>query len=188
MVSRPPSFLARCSPGASRGLALTRVPPPLDYDYAMERDDGYLQIGEAAERSGLTQRTLRYYEERGLLPPPTRMDGGFRLYSPVDMERIERVKELKELLGFSLADIKEMLEAEDVRMQIRAEWNKDDEAQEKAKKVRIAREVTLRQIALLDQKVEKMEKMRVQLAERLAKHDEMLRRFTEAAPPVAAGD
>ena len=154
----------------------------------MERDDGYLQIGDAAERSGLTQRTLRYYEERGLLPAPTRMDGGFRLYSPVDMERIERVKELKELLGFSLADIKEMLEAEDVRMQIRAEWNKDDEAQEKAKKVRIAREVTLRQIALLDQKVEKMEKMRVQLAERLARHDEMLRRFTEAAPPVAAGD
>ncbi len=168
--------------------ALTRVLPTLDYEHAMERDSGYLQIGEAAEHSGLTQRTLRYYEERGLLPPPTRMVGGFRLYSPPDMERIERVKELKDLLGFSLADIKEMLEAEDVRMQIRAEWRKDDEADEKAKKVRIAREVTLRQIALLDQKVEKMEKMRIQLAERLAKHDEMLRRFTEAAPPVGARD
>ncbi len=154
----------------------------------MERDSGYLQIGEAAEQAGLTQRTLRYYEERGLLPAPTRMEGGFRLYSPSDMERIERVKELKELLGFSLADIKEMLEAEDVRMQIRAEWRKDDEAEEKAKKIRIAREVTLRQIALLDQKVEKMEKMRVHLAERLARHDEMLRRFTEAIPPVAAHD
>ena len=154
----------------------------------MDRDEGYLQIGEAAERSGLTQRTLRYYEERGLLPPPGRMDGGFRLYSQDDMERIERVKELKELLGFSLADIKEMLEAEDVRMQIRAGWNRDDEAEEKAKKIRIAREVTLRQIALLDQKAEKMEKMRVQLAERLARHEELLRRFTEAPPPVAARD
>ena len=154
----------------------------------MERDGGYLQIGEAAERSGLTQRALRYYEERGLLPPPTRMDGGFRLYSSADMERIERVKELKELLGFSLADIKEMLEADDIRMQIRAEWNKDDEVEEKAKKVRIAREVTLRQIALLDQKMAKMEKMRVHLAERLAKHDEMLRRFTESAPRVTVPD
>lgn len=154
----------------------------------MERDYGYLQIGEAAEQSALTQRTLRYYEERGLLPPPTRMVGGFRLYSPEDMERIERVKELKELLGFSLADIKEMLEAEDIRMQIRAKWNKDDEAKEKAKKVRIAREVTLGQIALLEQKVQKMEKMRVQLADRLAKHDEMLRRFTEVPPPVPVGD
>ena len=147
---------------------------------------GYLQIGEAAERSGLTQRTLRYYEERELLPAPSRMEGGFRLYSAEDMERVERVKELKELLGFSLADIKQMLDAEDVRMQIRAEWRKDADAEEKAEKVRIAREVTLRQIHLLDQKVEKMEKMRAQLAERLAKHDEMLRQYAEAQTTAAA--
>ncbi len=146
---------------------------------------GYLQIGEAAERSGLTQRTLRYYEERELLPAPSRMEGGFRLYSAEDMERVERVKELKELLGFSLADIKQMLDAEDVRMQIRAEWRKDADAEEKAEKVRIAREVTLRQISLLDQKVEKMEKMRAQLAERLAKHDEMLRQYAEAQTTAA---
>ena len=147
---------------------------------------GYLQIGEAAERSGLTQRTLRYYEERELLPAPSRMEGGFRLYSAEDMERVERVKELKELLGFSLADIKQMLDAEDVRMQIRAEWRKDADAEEKAEKVRTAREVTLRQIHLLDQKVEKMEKMRAQLAERLAKHDEMLRQYAEAQTTAAA--
>ncbi len=147
---------------------------------------GYLQIGEAAERSGLTQRTLRYYEERELLPAPSRMEGGFRLYSAEDMERVERVKELKELLGFSLADIKQMLDAEDVRMQIRAEWRKDADAEEKAEKVRTAREVTLRQIYLLDQKVEKMEKMRAQLAERLAKHDEMLRQYAEAQTTAAA--
>lgn len=149
---------------------------------------GYLQIGEAAERARLTQRTLRYYEERGLLPPPTRMEGGFRLYSPQDMERIERVRELKDLLGFSLADIKEMLEAEDVRTQIRAEWRKDAGAAEKARKVRLAREVTMRQIAILDEKVGRMERMRAQLAERLAKHDRLLRQFAEAAPPVAARD
>jgi len=47
----------------------------------------YLQIGEAADRAQLTQRTLRYYEEKGLLKTPTRMDGGFRLYSAEDMER-----------------------------------------------------------------------------------------------------
>ena len=147
---------------------------------------GYLQIGEAAERSGLTQRTLRYYEERELLPAPSRMEGGFRLYSAEDMERVERVKELKELLGFSLADIKQMLDAEDVRMQIRAEWRKDADAEEKAEKVRTAREVTLRQIYLLDQKVEKMEKMRAQLASMLAKHDEMLRQYAEAQTTAAA--
>ena len=155
----------------------------------MEKDSaGYLQIGEAAERSGLTQRTLRYYEEKGLLPAPDRMDGGFRLYSPEDMDRIERVKELKELLGFSLADIKEMLDAEGVKMQIRAEWRKDADAEEKAGKLRTARDVTLRQIALLDQKVSKMEKMRTQLTDRLDRYDEMLRQFAEPQPGTGAPD
>ena len=64
----------------------------------------FLQIGEAADRAQLTQRTLRYYEEKGLLHSPTRMDGGFRLYSDEDMERIDRIRQLKELLGFSLAN------------------------------------------------------------------------------------
>ena len=70
-------------------------------------EPSYFQIGEAAERTSLTQRTLRYYEEKGLLKTPTRMDGGFRLYSDEDLDRLERIKELKDLLGFSLADIKE---------------------------------------------------------------------------------
>ena len=92
----------------------------------------YLQIGEAAERLQLTQRTLRYYEEKGLLNPPTRMEGGFRLYSDEDVERIQRILQLKELLGFSLAEIKDMLESEDVRLQVKAGWSKDAEAAVKA--------------------------------------------------------
>ncbi|HEY4669939.1 MAG TPA: MerR family transcriptional regulator [Tepidiformaceae bacterium] len=136
--------------------------------------EGFLQIGEAAARSELTQRTLRYYEEKGLLRPPTRMDGGFRLYSSEDMARLERIKELKELLGFSLADIKEMLEAEDVKMQIRAEWRKEADASEKAPAMRKARELTKHQIDLIDQKMWKMSEMRNQLAERLEKYDRWL--------------
>ena len=139
-----------------------------------------LQIGEAAERAALTQRTLRYYEEKGLLSPPSRMDGGFRLYTPDDMERIDRIKQLKELLGFSLAEIKEMLEAEDVRLQIKAEWRRDADAEEKAEKARTAREVTIQQLALIDQKMEKMSTLRETLAERVRKYDEMLLRFAEA--------
>jgi DNA-binding transcriptional MerR regulator len=141
----------------------------------------FLQIGEAAERASLTQRTLRYYEEKGLLNPPTRMEGGFRLYSPDDMERVDRIRQLKELLGFSLAEIKEMLEAEDVRLQIKAGWRKDADADEKAEKARLGREVTIQQIALLDQKMEKMASLREQLADRVRKYDELLQRFAEPA-------
>jgi MerR family transcriptional regulator, repressor of the yfmOP operon len=139
----------------------------------------FLQIGEAAERASLTQRTLRYYEEKGLLNPPTRMDGGFRLYSKDDMERVERIRQLKELLGFSLAEIKEMLEAEDVRLQIRAGWRKDADAEEKAEKAQIAREATAQQLALIDQKMEKMASLRTEIAERLRKYEDMLQRYAE---------
>jgi MerR family transcriptional regulator, repressor of the yfmOP operon len=146
-----------------------------------EAQSPYLQIGEAADRSGLTQRTLRYYEEKGLLKPPSRMDGGFRLYSGEDIERIERIKELKDLLGFSLAEIKEMLEADDVRLQIRAEWRRDADAAEKAEQIRKAREVTQAQLALIDNKMAKMAEMRQTLVERLEKYDNALRQWSAGA-------
>lgn len=150
--------------------------------------EGYLQIGEAAERCGLTQRTLRFYEEKGLLKPPTRMEGGFRLYSPDDLDRIERIKQLKELLGFSLAEIKELLDAEDVRLQIRAEWRKDADLAEKAEKIRQAREATLRQLQLVDQKMERLNEFRRSLAERLEKYDQWLReRVAETAGAPVEG-
>jgi DNA-binding transcriptional MerR regulator len=138
----------------------------------------YLQIGEAADRTGLTQRTLRYYEEKGLLKPPSRMEGGFRLYSGDDVERIERIKEMRDLLGFSLAEIKEMIEADDVRLQVRAEWRREADAAEKAEKIEKAREVTEAQLALIDNKMAKMAEMRQTLAERLEKYDSLLRQWT----------
>lgn len=142
-------------------------------------DDTYFQIGEAAERTGLTQRTLRYYEEKGLLRAPDRMEGGFRLYSQEDLERLERIKELKDLLGFSLADIKEMLEAEDVRLQIKAEWRKDADAAEKAARIRVSREMTLKQLALVEEKLTRMAAMRDELAERIKRYDSWLLQWAE---------
>jgi DNA-binding transcriptional MerR regulator len=142
----------------------------------------YYQIGEAAERCGATQRTLRYYEEKGLLDPPTRMDGGFRLYSEADIERIGRIRQFKDLLGFSLAEIKDMLDAEDVRDQIRAEWRKDLDAAEKAGKIRHSRALTLHQLALIDDKLAKMTAMRAQLAERIEKYDRLLSQWSGDTP------
>jgi DNA-binding transcriptional MerR regulator len=148
--------------------------------------DVFLQIGEAAERLGLTQRTLRFYEEKGLLEPPTRMDGGFRLYSPDDLQRLDRIKQLKDLLGFCLADIKEMLDAEEIRLQMHAEWRKDANAGEKAARIRKAREMTLQQMALIDHKVASMDTMRQDLASRLDKYDSWLREHAAQLDGTAA--
>ena len=141
--------------------------------------DSYVRIGKAAEITGVTKRALRYYEEKELLPAPTRLEGGFRLYSPGDIEKIIRIKEIQELLGFPLGDIKKMIEAEDVKMEIRANWTKHAGATSKAASMRIAREVTLNQIALLEKKMAKMEEMNAHLTERLSRYNELLRVYAE---------
>jgi DNA-binding transcriptional MerR regulator len=69
---------------------------------------GLLQIGRVAERTGLSLRAIRFYEENGLVRPTARSDGGFRLYSADDVARLEVVKRMKPL-GFTLEEMQELL-------------------------------------------------------------------------------
>ncbi|HKX16825.1 MAG TPA: MerR family transcriptional regulator [bacterium] len=75
----------------------------------------FYQIGEVCQATGLTPRTLHYYDEIGLLVPSERLAGGQRLYTAADLQRIEEIKELKRLLGLSLSEIKRLLDAEEAR-------------------------------------------------------------------------
>lgn len=70
------------------------------------------QIGEVSERTGLSLRTIRYYEEIGLVTPSARSQGGFRLYTESDIGRLELVKRMKPL-EFSLEEMRELLQALD---------------------------------------------------------------------------
>lgn len=144
-------------------------------------DEPYLQIGEVAERTGVTQRTLRFYEEKGLLKPPTRMEGGFRLYSEADIRRLERIRHLQQLLGFPLAEIKEMVDADEVKMQIRAEYRQDAEASEKKAQIQKAIEVTERQYELITQKADAIADMKAKLEERLNTYRGWIKQLDEAA-------
>ena len=74
-----------------------------------------LRIGEVAKLTGLTTRTLRYWEELGLIRPSSYRGSGERLYSQTDMARVTRIRELQELLGFSLAEVRVVLDTEDGR-------------------------------------------------------------------------
>lgn len=67
-----------------------------------------LQIGQVAQRTGLSLRTIRFYEENGLVPPTGRTGGGFRLYGEDAVARLEVIKRMKPL-GFSLEDMRELL-------------------------------------------------------------------------------
>lgn len=75
-------------------------------------DAGLLQIGEVAERVGLSLRTVRYYEEQGLLTPETRSAGGFRLFSEEQVDRLALIKQMKPI-GFTVQEMRELLDARD---------------------------------------------------------------------------
>ena len=67
-----------------------------------------MQIGEVAQRTGLSLRAIRYYEEVGLIRPSSRTQGGFRLYTEPDVARLNLVKRMKPL-GFSLEQARDLL-------------------------------------------------------------------------------
>ncbi|SCY62928.1 DNA-binding transcriptional regulator, MerR family [Microbacterium sp. LKL04] len=74
--------------------------------------DDTMRIGEVAERTGLSFRTLRHYDEIGLVTPSARTDGGFRLYTEGDVARILLIRRMKPL-GFTLDEMRDLLEVVD---------------------------------------------------------------------------
>ncbi len=86
-----------------------------------------LRIGDVARLAGTTPRTIRYYEEIGLLPQaPARPSGQHRLYTDTEVERLREVMRLKNLLGVSLEQLKTLLAAEEARAAVRAQLRRDD--------------------------------------------------------------
>jgi MerR family copper efflux transcriptional regulator len=74
--------------------------------------ENHHQIGEVADRVGLSLRTVRYYEEQGLVRPAQRTDGGFRLYREEEIVRLELIKKMKPL-GFTVQEMRRLLDARD---------------------------------------------------------------------------
>ena len=78
-----------------------------------------LRIGELAELTGTTPRTIRYYEEIGLLEGRERAQGKHRLYTDEDVARVKEIVRLRDLLGLSLEQLAQLVEAETARTEIR---------------------------------------------------------------------
>ena len=90
---------------------------------ASDTSKAELRIGDVAKLAGTTPRTIRYYEEIGLLPASSaRERGAHRTYAEEDVERLADLLRLKDLLGLSLEELKALVEAEDARASLRREW------------------------------------------------------------------
>ncbi len=128
-------------------------------------------IEQVAAQTNLTKRTLRYYEEVGLLPPTGRTEGNYRRYSQEDIQRLERIKNLRDLLGFSLADIREILQVEDERDQIKVAYLQETEVAAKIQQLDRVDELIRHQLELIEQKIAGLEQMRSKLLLSLEKHE-----------------
>jgi DNA-binding transcriptional MerR regulator len=130
------------------------------------------RIEQVAERLSTTKRTLRYYEEIGLLPPAERTEGGYRLYSDEDIARLERIQRLKDLLGFSLAEIRALLQADDERLLVRAAYQQESDPMAKLKHIEEADRLSRQQLAVVERKIAGLERMRQDILQRLEHYEE----------------
>ncbi|PWS49284.1 MerR family transcriptional regulator, partial [Streptomyces sp. ZEA17I] len=109
-----------------------------------------MQIGEVAARTELSLRTIRHYEETGLVTPSARSQGGFRLYTETDVARLMVIRRMKPL-GFTLDQMRDLLNATD-------RLDGDDALDDGEREALLERVRTYRQAA-----AEQVEKLRIQL-------------------------
>jgi DNA-binding transcriptional MerR regulator len=149
----------------------TRGIPSGERDAALQPGEALWRIDQVATRTGLTKRALRYYEEIGLLDAPIRTEGGYRLYSEADIHRVEAIKRLRNLLGFSLAEIRDLVRADEERARVRDAWRRDDAPAARLRRLEEAEVLVRGQLGLVEEKLAGLEDMRAMLRERLDRYD-----------------
>jgi DNA-binding transcriptional MerR regulator len=108
-----------------------------------------IRISDAATRVGVSARTLRYYEELGLLTPSLYTSGGERRYTSEDLAHLERILELREVLGMNLDEIREFLALETRLDELRASYRATKGAT--SKKARVEQKATLQEALVLNE-------------------------------------
>jgi DNA-binding transcriptional MerR regulator len=136
-----------------------------------------LRIGEVAKLAGTTPRTIRYYEEIGLLPAAGgRAPGAHRTYAAADVERLTELLRLKDLLGLSLDELKELVEAEGARAELRREWQSGvDDPVRRRQILDESLTYTARQLALVRRRRDEIKKLEDELVSRRKRVKGLLR-------------
>ena len=139
-----------------------------------------LRISDAAARAGVSPRTLRYYEELGLLNPSEHTSGGERRYRQADLQRLDRILELREVLGMNLEEIKGFLDSEtrldEVRDAYRAKRAEPTDEARPQQRVLLEEALHLNQelARQLDAKLARMDAFRSKLAANARRCQELL--------------
>ncbi len=138
-------------------------------------------IGEAAERAGVSARTLRWYEELGLLVPSGHSSGGARRYDDEDVARIVHIRELQSLLGFDLGEIRDILRGEDDLAGLRVEYRSRADGARRREILREASSINDKLRSVVASKQERLAAMLATLEEKHARYRRLLAEL-EAEP------
>ena len=137
-------------------------------------DEGLRPIGAVARELGLTARAIRYYEEYGLLRPAVRVKGADRLFDDSDVQRLGEIKRLREVIGFSLAEIKELLDTDDVRARLRSHFQGTSDPAERSRIIGEAIALAERRLGIVEQKLAQVAAVRQDEQARLVRLRGML--------------
>ncbi|HEY4427841.1 MAG TPA: MerR family transcriptional regulator [Solirubrobacteraceae bacterium] len=152
-----------------------------------------LRIGDLARLVGTTPRTIRYYEEIGLLPEaPARPSGQHRIYTQAEVERLREVMRLRDLLGVSLEELKTLLTAEEARAEVRAQLRMEDVDPQRRRELLVeALGHIERQLELVRHRVDELAKLENELSESRKRVRRKIREADANAagsfPPTLAG-
>ena len=126
-----------------------------------------LRIGELAELTGTTPRTIRYYEEIGLLPAPEeREQGKRRLYAESDVERLQELIRLRDLLNLSLDELSQLVAAEAARAELRREFAEAEDPGERRRLLDQALDHICTQLKLVRGRKQELERLERELVAR----------------------
>ncbi len=136
--------------------------------------DRPLRIGEVAELTGTTPRTIRYYEEIGLLKGGERAQGKHRCYTETDVERVREILRLRDLLGLSLDQLSQLLEAETARAELRREYHRTEQPARRRRILEEALGHISTQLELVRGRRDELERLERELSERRSKIEHSL--------------
>jgi DNA-binding transcriptional MerR regulator len=125
-----------------------------------------LRIGELAELTGTTPRTIRYYEEIGLLAEGDRAQGKHRFYTEEDVARVKEIVRLRDLLGLSLEQLTSLVEAETARAEIRREYRAATSPADRSRLLERALEHIATQLELVRGRRRELEKLEHELVDK----------------------
>jgi DNA-binding transcriptional MerR regulator len=140
-------------------------------------EERVLRIGEVAEQVGVTTRTIRYYEELGLLGGGPRSKGAHRTYTEADVARLRELIRLRDLLGLSLDELVTLAEAEEARAALRDQWYGDPTDEERVAILDRAIELAKQQLELVNTRREKLDEFAGELVQKLARLRDRRRQF-----------